>query len=214
MPLPARTAALAALLLCTTLLTPAFAAGEDAQQAVAIVENLHATLLGVMKEADALGYEGRRARLEPVLEKSFDLGFMAQKSVGRHWKELSEDQQQKLLATFRDFTIANYAGRFDGWTGQSFETLEEEPSTHGTLIVHTRLVDPGDEDVQLNYRLRPSNGSWRIIDVYLNGTVSELALRRSENSSLISREGFDALIARLQERIAELAAGKGGDEDA
>ena len=42
--------------------------------------------------------------------------------------------------------------------------------------------------------------------MYLNGTVSELALRRSEYSSLIKRDGFKALLAALDERIDTLAA--------
>ena len=111
-----------------------------------------------------------------------------------------------LVQTFTRFSIANYAGRFDGYSGQSFETLEQVPSTHGTVLVKTLLNDPGGELVRLNYRLRPVDGGWRIIDVYLNGTVSELALRRSEYSSLIKRNGFKALLAALDERIDTLAA--------
>jgi phospholipid transport system substrate-binding protein len=48
------------------------------------------------------------------------------------------------------------------------------------------------------------DGGWRIVDIYLNGTVSELALRRSEYSALIQREGFKALLAKLDERINDL----------
>ncbi len=50
-----------------------------------------------------------------------------------------------------------------------------------------------------------------IIDVYLNGTISELALRRSEYSSLIQREGFAALLTALDQRIDDLASGKVAD---
>ena len=101
--------------------------------------------------------------------------------------------------------IANYAGRFDGYSGQSFETVGEEPSAQETVLVRTRLVQPEGEVVQLNYRLREANGSWKIIDVYLNGTVSELALRRSEYASLIKREGWNAVIAALDQRIQGFA---------
>lgn len=197
------------LILLVMLLLPATVQAETPEPSgpVQVVENLHDHLLEVMKEADTLGYEGRYQHLESVLDQSLDLVFMAQKSVGRHWKDLDKEQQRKLLDTFRRFTIANYAGRFDGWSGQSFETLGQEDSTHGTVIVRTQLVDPEGEDVHLNYRLRESDGTWRIIDVYLNGTVSELALRRSENSSLISRDGFDALLRALEGRISELAQG-------
>jgi phospholipid transport system substrate-binding protein len=207
----ARTAGLG-LPLLALLLAPLGARGET-PAAVQVVETLHEALLGVMKDADSLGYQGRYERLEPVLAQTFDLDFMAEKSVGRHWKELSAEDQARLLATFRRFTLANYAGRFDGWSGQHFETVGEDTSTHGTLIVKTRLVDPEDEDVQLNYRLRSVDGEWRIIDVYLNGTVSELALRRSENSSLVSREGIDSLLSALEGRINDLAAGKSASED-
>lgn len=207
----ARTARLVSLLL-GVVLAP-LAAGAETLEARRVVDELHGALLGVMKQAKALGYEGRYARLEPVLLDSFDVPFMAQKSIGRHWKDLSEADQQRLESTFGRFMVANYAGRFDGWSGQRFETLGEEPSTHETLIVRTRLVDPEGEDVQLNYRLRLLDGKWRIIDVYLDGTVSELALRRSENSSLMAREGFEALLTALDGRIAELAAGQGSDAE-
>jgi phospholipid transport system substrate-binding protein len=73
------------------------------------------------------------------------------------------------------------------------------------LLVRTKLSDPNGEDVTLDYRMREVGGRWKIIDIYLTGTVSELALRRSEYSSLIKREGFKALLAALDERIESLA---------
>ena len=170
----------------------------------ASVERLNTALLEVMKDAEALGYAGRYSHLEPVVEEIFDLDFMAQKSVGRHWKTASPEAQALLLETFRRYTVANYAGRFTGWTGQSFEITGEEDSARGTKLVRTVLHDPTDENVQLDYRLRHTDDGWRIVDIYFNGTVSELALRRSEYSALIKRDGFDALISALDERIAEL----------
>ena len=171
-----------------------------------VVETLHSELLGVMKEAADLGYQGRFDRLSPVLGELFDIPFMAEKSVGRHWRKANEDDRERLLDTFGRFTVANYAGRFNGYSGQQFETLGAEPSIHGTVVVQTQLVETDGDIVQLNYRLRPVNGNWKIIDVYLNGTVSELALRRSEYSSLIRREGFGALLTALDEKITTLAA--------
>ena len=183
-----------------------------AAEAVKVVEALHTVVLGVMKEADTLGYQGRCDRLAPVLRDLYDIPFMAQKSVGRYWKGTSEEERQHLLKTFTEFMIANYAGNFDGYSGQVFETLDEEPSTHGTVLVRTRLLDPDGEATQLNYRLRPVDGEWKIIDVYLNGTVSELALRRSEYSSLIQREGFDSLIVALNRKITDLSQSTPADQ--
>ena len=154
-----------------------------------------------MKNADSLGYEGRYETLDPVLRECFDSSFMAEKAVGRYWKSAGEAERTQLVETFARFTTANYAGRFNGYSGQHFEPPRVEPSSRGTLLARSRLVEPGGEGTQLNYRLRPVDGRWRIIDVYLNGTVSELALRRSEYSSMIKREGIDGLLTALQAHI-------------
>jgi len=179
-----------------------------------VVDALHENLINVMKDAETLGYDGRFDRLEPVIGELFDIPFMAEKSIGRHWKTIDEESRSRLLTTFGRFTVANYAGRFTGYSGQFFETIKEQESRHGTVLVYSRLIsDNGNETIQLNYRLRSDKDhGWRIIDVLLNGTVSELALRRAEYSSLIQNEGFAALMSALNERINDLANGKVSDQ--
>jgi len=172
------------------------------------IEALHAALLEVMRDAKGLGYEGRSAQLAPVIPRHFDVEFMARKAVGRHWEKASDEEKQRYLESFGRFMVANYAGRFDGYSGQSFETLGEESARSETLLVRTQLVDPTDENVELSYRLREVPEGWKIIDVYMDGTVSELALRRSEFSSVAKREGFDALIETLNAKITKLASGE------
>jgi phospholipid transport system substrate-binding protein len=172
------------------------------------VDGLHAALLDVMKHAVELGYDGRAAKLAPVIPRHFDVAFMAQKSVGPYWKRASDVERERFLQAFLRFMVANYAGQFDGWTGQSFETLGEEPARMDTRIVRTRLIDPTDENVELNYRMHRTSEGWKIIDVYLDGTVSELALRRSEFSGIVKRENFAALITALDAKVAKLASGK------
>ena len=55
--------------------------------------------------------------------------------------------------------------------------------------------------------MRTAAAGWRISDVFLSGTVSELALRRSEYGALMRREGFDALLAAVRKKIAAAEAG-------
>jgi phospholipid transport system substrate-binding protein len=188
-------------------LAAALAASSVAEESTAraTIERLDAVYLDVMKNAVKLGYTGRFAKLEPVLGRSFDFSAMARLSVGGRWKALEPEQQQKFVATFARLSVATYAGRFTGYAGESFEILGEEPSAQATVLVRTRVVVPGDEPVQLDYRLRQGPDGWRIIDVFLNGTVSELALRRSEYAAVLDRDGFDALIAALEEKISGFA---------
>lgn len=194
------------VLVLTIALVASVARADDPAPA-RVIDQLHAGLLRVMKEAEALGFEGRYEQLTPVLEQCFDISFMAQKSVGRYWRTASEEERARLLGTFHRYLISNYAGRFTGYSGQQFETLGDEPALRNTVLVRTQIVDPDDDPVLLDYRLREVGGGWKIIDVYWNGTVSELALRRSEYSTVIQRDGMDGLLSALDDKIAKLASG-------
>ena len=196
--------ALAGPLVAALALAAAARAEPSAPRAT--VERLDAVYLDVMKNAVKLGYDGRFAKLEPALSRGFDFPAMARLSVGGRWKDLTPVQQAKFVATFAKLSVATYAGRFTGYAGERFEILGEEPSTQGTVLVRTRVVAPGKDPVQLDYRLRSGSDGWRIIDVFLNGTVSELAVRRSEYAAVLDRDGFDALISALDQKIAGFAA--------
>jgi phospholipid transport system substrate-binding protein len=201
------------LLLCASLFSrSAYAESVVAPTtASAVIERFYGVLLDSMKQANALGYEGRRNKLAPVVEETYDLPFMAKVATGKYWKELDPPAQQRFVDTFTRLTVANYAGRFNGYDGESFVVVSEGDGGQDTALVRTKLVLKDDAPVELNYRLRQLDGSWRIIDVYLNGTVSELALHRAEYTAKIEREGFEALLRALEEKIAALASGKAAD---
>lgn len=179
---------------------------DEASSPIPPVEAFHAGLLQIMKDAKTLGFDGRVDRLEPLMAEVFDLDFMASKTIGRYWKKLSDEEKARWAETFTKFTTANYAGRFTGYTGEEFVTLGVEDAARGTKIVLTKIIVPDGDDVQLNYRMIKRNGPWRVIDVYLNGTVSELALRRSEYSSALKREGFPKLLDSVENKIEDLKA--------
>jgi phospholipid transport system substrate-binding protein len=199
----------------------AFALGASADpaptppvaDAVQAVNALHDTLLSVMKHASELGYGGRAARIRPVLEAHYDFPFMAEKSVGRGWDDLDAAQRAQLVKAFEDLAVSSYAARFDAWDGERFETDGAQQATHDTLVVRSRIVRSKGEPVELDYRLHPVDGSWRIIDVFLNGTVSELAMHRAEYSAVLRRDGFSGLIAALEKKTDAQARGEGADDD-
>jgi phospholipid transport system substrate-binding protein len=169
-----------------------------------VIEKFHASLLDIMKHAKEMGFQGRTEILDPLMKNTFDLEFMASKSVGRHWRQLSDEDKQRWVSIFSKFTTANYAGRFTGYTGEEFITLDVEDAPRDTQVVLTKIVVPSEDDVQLNYRMIERDGSWKVIDVFLNGTVSELALRRSEYSAALKSSGFDQLVASVETKIEDL----------
>jgi phospholipid transport system substrate-binding protein len=172
----------------------------------ATIESFYQTLLGVMKEGPALGFAGRRDRLAPAVKQAFDLPLMTRLMVGPQWSSLQPADQQQLVDAFTNFSIATYASRFDDYSGERFQVdPNPTPANNGAVIVHSRLVKSDGEPVPIDYQLRDTGG-WRIVDVYLNGTVSELATRRSEFSSVLRRGGASALVQLLQQKTAQLSS--------
>jgi phospholipid transport system substrate-binding protein len=178
------------------------APAPDPSPAAPVIDKFHAVLLDVMKNAETLQLEGRREKLAPALDATYDFAAMAQRSLGAGWAKLDDTQRARFIAAFRGMTLRTYATRFDGYDGERFETLREESSAVNTVIVRT-VLHTKDENIQLDYRLRSTPAGHRVIDVYLNGTVSELALRRSEYTSVLEREGFDALVSALERKISD-----------
>ncbi len=170
-----------------------------------IIGRLNAALIEVMQEADELGFEGRYDRLAPVLTEVFNFPRMARISVGRHWRKLDMAQRERLVATFGNMSIATFAARFDGYSGERFEVLGEEPAPRKAILVRNHLVKNDGDAVAINYLLKSAKGRWRVVDVFLDAIYSELAMKRSEYGSVIKNEGFEELIRRLEEKIADLA---------
>jgi phospholipid transport system substrate-binding protein len=188
-------------------LRAASAASPDPGSAPAVIERFYAALLAVMKQAKRLSFDERYNRLAPTIEGTLDLGLMTRIAVGPGWAQLGADQQQRLNAAFARYTIAVYANRFDDYGGERFEVSPTTTPNPNGVIVDSWLVKSNGEKETLNYLLRQEAGSWKIIDVYLSGTVSELATRRSEFVAVLQHEGAEGLVQMIERRTAALRPG-------
>ena len=172
--------------------------------AVVTIKSFYDTLLSVMQQAKTLGYKGRYEKLDPAIRKAFNLPLMTRLSVGPEWEKLSPEEQKSLVAAFSDLSVSTYAARFDGYSGEHFDVDPNPATTTSGVIVNTKLVQSSGDPVQLNYLMRDGDAGWQILDVFLKGTVSELATRRSEFSSVLRRDGAQALVRLIQSRADDL----------
>jgi phospholipid transport system substrate-binding protein len=176
-------------------------AGADA------VQTLYATLLSVMQHGPALGANGRYAQIEPVVGRVFDLPLMTRLAVGPTWTGMNPAEQQQVTQAFGRYISAVYADRFDSYGGEKLEVTGSQQSAGGTIIT-SRIVKSNGDPVEINYLMRQSGAGWQIADIYLNGTISELATRRSEFSSILQTQGVNGLIATLNGKAAALGASR------
>jgi phospholipid transport system substrate-binding protein len=198
------------LLFCLALALPAGALpgvlrGQPAAGSPsAVVQSLCDRLIEAMKQGPALGFEGRVKLLEPEIRRDLDLPLMARFVVGLSWRRFTPDQQKGVIDAFGQYSIAVYASRFKAYSGERFVVQPNATPAGADQVVDTQLLPSGGDPVQLNYRMRQNAGAWKVIDVYLNGTISQVATQRSEFSSTLQSGGADALIRLLREKTAEL----------
>ncbi len=183
--------------------SPASAAEPTPPEAV--VRGFYDTLLQAMRQAKELGFAGRYKLLDPAIRKAFDLAAMTRISVGPQWRQIDPAIQTQLQSAFADWTIATYASQFNGFDGEVFAVGAVKDAASGDKLVETTLAPKGAEPVILNYLMRNTAGdSWRIVDIFLTGTISELATRRSEFTAILKSDGAEGLVKALTKRIDDL----------
>jgi phospholipid transport system substrate-binding protein len=175
-------------------------AAEAADAAVASIERYYAHLITTMQAASGLSVQARYQRLAPVLAEAFDFGTMTRLSVGPAFNTASGSQQAAIRQAFEKFLGAFYANRIDGYSSEKFEVDPVVENRGGQRVVKTKLVRPSGDSTRIDYLM---NGS-RVIDIYLDGSISEVASRRGEFSSIIAAGGPDALVKALRDKTAQL----------
>ncbi len=177
---------------------------EEGTSAKAVVESFQDVLLDVMKQGEQLGFNGRYELLSPAVVTTHDLNKIARIVVGREWEKLTDSQQEQLTDSFSRLSISAYAHNFKDFSGESFQFESIDETSRGGIIVHSIFVLPDNKNVKFDYMLKKMGENWKIINIIANG-VSDLALKRSEYTSVLQREGFEALIAKINEKINNYA---------
>jgi phospholipid transport system substrate-binding protein len=196
----------ATLLLGLVLSSAIPAQAQSLSPAARHIQAYYQQLLPTIQQAGRLGVRERDRRFAPAISSAFDLGTMTRLAVGPSWSSFTGAQQAAVRDAFTHFIIAEYASQVSDYSGESFvvEPQTSPESRGGGEIVKTRLVQPGGRSVTINYLVRGG----RVIDVYLNGTVSDLATRRDEFASILAGGGgADALVKQLRARTASLLGG-------
>lgn len=198
------TAALAALVIAGVIALPAQARKGPPE---AVVKAYYAVLVSTLKDAKTLGFDGRYKRLEPAIRDTFNNHFITAVATGFYWRKFDAAQKTTLTGLMVRLSTATYASRFKSYAGEQFKVLTSKTTERGDTIVETQIVKRDGEKVRINYLLRKAGEEWRIIDVHLKGTISELAKWRAEFSSVLRRSGYDGLVKAIEAKIERLKGG-------
>lgn len=177
-------------------------AAQTPNASVAKIEAYYQQLMPTIQQAARLSVIERDRRFTPVFSAVFDIPTMTRLAVGAPWRDFSAQQQAAVREAFNRFIVAEYASQIKDYSGERFvvdpQTTPE--ARGGGEIVKTKLVQSNGRTVSINYLVRGG----RVVDIYLNGTISDLALRRDEFASIITSGGADGLLKKLAERTDSL----------
>ncbi len=189
------------------------AARADTPEA-APVQTLDTALIATMKAGSAgQSFQARFSTLDPVVEQSYDLDEVTKNSVGFLWNTLPADQQEQLDKLFAQFTVASYVAEFGSYSGEQINLLPNEKALGQKKIIETQIMPGGGgSPTAIDYVVADGDNGWRITDVLLNGTISQVAIHSSDFSSLVTSGDASQLITALKSKIAALSSGSAGDQ--
>jgi phospholipid transport system substrate-binding protein len=168
--------------------------------------DLYAALEAVMRAGHTTPFPQRFDILAPVVDRVFDLETVLKVSVGMRWDGMDPASRARLLRVYRRFTVATYVANFNKYGGERFQVLPGARDFGSDRIVGTEIIT-GDDHLRLDYVMRDGSGSWRAVDVLLEGSISRVAVQRSDFRKIVVNGDTDALIASLRRKIADLSDG-------
>jgi phospholipid transport system substrate-binding protein len=173
-----------------------------------VIKHFNGSLLVAMKTAEQTDFSHRFQALAPEVDQVFDLPAVLAVSVGPGWSSFSPDQQNRLLDAFHRYTVASYLANFNNYTGQSFTVSSDIRSLgSGRVVVLSHILPIRGEATELDYVMNQTPAGWKVVDVLAAGSVSRVAVQRSDFRHILSGGGGDALLVSLQRKTSDLSGG-------
>ncbi len=144
-----------------------------------------------------------RAEIERIVRDYCDFAEMAMRSLGPNWRQQSPAKQQEFVKLFEQMIFNTYIDRVDTYACGNEKIVYDAETVEGnSAVVKSRVTGYKEKDVTIEYRLRLNNNEWRAYDVVIEG-VSLVNNYRQQFNAILARESFDALLQRMQTKVAE-----------
>jgi phospholipid transport system substrate-binding protein len=179
------------------------APAQNVNAIIAPIQQFYRVLLAIMKDGRTTPFVDRFNMLTPALDQALNVPVILQLAIGLGWSALPASQQSELLGAFRQYTVATWVSNFDTYSGQKLEVFPTLRAVGQSQVVHTAIVKPDGSSNAIDYVMRPAGSGWKATDVLLNGSISQVAVLRSDFGSLLSR-GANALAQNLQRKTTDI----------
>jgi phospholipid transport system substrate-binding protein len=191
-----------ALAIASALLIVAFVTPVAAEQSPRdVVQSTSDEVLAVLAEKD-LSKQERRDKVRTIVLRSMDFETLSRLVLARNWSRFSPAQQQEFMQEFQDHLAAIYGRRLDDYRNEKVSIVGDRREPNGDSTVQTKILrGGGSNDIEVDYRLRESNGQWKVID-FIVEEISMVANFRSQFQDIVASGGPEKLLQLLKEKTA------------
>jgi phospholipid transport system substrate-binding protein len=130
----------------------------------------------------------------------FDFTTMSKWVLGKNWRTLSPDQQQRFSNEFRTLLVRTYAVSLSEYQDQKLNYLPLQAAAGADdVTVRTEVLRGGGPAIPINYSMHLTENGWKVYDVVIDG-VSLVVNYRTSFATQIRQGGVDKLIEQLAAR--------------
>ena len=146
----------------------------------------------------------RSAAVRKVTDDIFDFDEIAQRSLARHWRTLTNDQRREFVHLFADLLERSYMSKIELYSGEPIQYTGER--VDGDLAtVTTKLITKNGTEVPIDYRMLKRGDRWLVFDVVIEG-VSLVGNYRTQFNTIIQTASYAELVKKIRARVEELRA--------
>jgi len=161
----------------------------------------------VILQNGELDVQQKRADISKIINKRFDFRAMSQRTLATNWKKTSDEEKKQFTALFSQLIESSYVGKIEAYTNEKVEYPGEK--VKGKKAVVETLILTSSADIPVNYKLYQKGDQWLVYDVIIEG-ISLISNYRSSYQEIVKKDGFDGLLARMEEKIRELRSKPAG----
>jgi phospholipid transport system substrate-binding protein len=147
----------------------------------------------------------RKAKIREAILQRFNFEEMAKRSLGRHWQKRTPEEQQEFVQLFTDLLENSYIDKIERSEGKENINYTEETIENSNASVRTAIVQKGDQNIDVEYRLLKRNGDWQVYDVVIE-RVSLVNNYRTQFNKILLQESYEALIKKMKLKSEQLQA--------
>ena len=160
-------------------------------------------ILDILKKGDTIDKATRRSAMEVIIDERLDFRAMSQRTLATNWKKASDAEKQEFTGLFKQLIQSSYVGKLEAYTNETVSYPAEKAK--GMMALVETLIKTASADISVNYKLYKKGDEWLVYDVIIEG-VSLISNYRSSYQTIVKKEGFEGLMAKMTEKIKELDA--------